>query len=68
MVNQFDKFMRRLDPKVRYRLRKALKNIYEDHLENLDCRPMKGSKGYFRVRIGNIRIIFKKTEQGNIIT
>jgi mRNA-degrading endonuclease RelE of RelBE toxin-antitoxin system len=70
-MDQLKKFLRRLTKKkfdlLKNKIFPKIKNL---DLTGLDVKPMKGLKGLYRVKIGDIRIIFfkdKKHNQGIII-
>ena len=54
--------------KLKEKERKIVKNILEKIdrgiFDNLDIKKLKGYSDIFRVRKGNIRIIFRKTNKG----
>lgn len=46
-------------------LSKILTDVRTGELRSYDVKPLKGYKGFFRLRKGKIRIVFAKTEQGS---
>lgn len=64
MVDAITKFIRKLSPKQKKRLREVLKKISRDELQGLDIRQLKGHKDWYRCRVGKIRIVFVKTGSG----
>lgn len=68
MVDQPAKFISRLETKQSKRVRAAISKIQSSHLSGLDIKPLQGHRGWYRRRVGKIRIIFIKTSTGrNII-
>lgn len=67
MVDQPTKFVRRLDAKQSKRVRVAVNKILTNNLAKLDVKPLQGHKGWYRCRVGKIRIIFVKTSTGHNI-
>ncbi len=62
------KLLRTLSPKLRERILDAAALIIAHKTENLDIKPLKGKKNWFRCRVGDIRIIYIRLESGvNII-
>jgi mRNA-degrading endonuclease RelE of RelBE toxin-antitoxin system len=45
---------------------KAVKKIYKISIESIDLKALKGEKGVYRIRKGDIRIIFRLDKDGNI--
>ena len=60
-----DKFLRRHPNQIREEelkehIRKAVRKLTHEEINNSDVRELKGAlKGYYRLRIGDIRIMFK---------
>lgn len=65
MAKQFIKFLQKSPYKDR--LLRVMKDIYENNLDMYDIKPLIGQLWYFRIRIGNVRVIFIKTPEGNKI-
>ncbi|MDP2690785.1 MAG: hypothetical protein Q8O95_00020 [bacterium] len=63
-MDQIEKFIRKLNKKMALRILDALENVVELRLESMDVEKMKGHKNLYRVRLGQIRIVFQK-EQGS---
>lgn len=65
-----EKYYRKLDRKLRKRIKNALVTLsqYEKPLEHPQVKPLTGNlKGFYRLRIGNYRIIFGLLEESKII-
>ena len=58
---QADKFLQSLDKKTEQRLRAGIEKIPLG-----DIRPYKGKEGYFRLRIGFYRILFRWVDSERI--
>jgi len=68
-MDRIEKFFRKLSPNLRSRLIKEISEITENRLEGKDIKPIKRKKGWYRCRVGNIRIIFTSTSSGtNVVT
>lgn len=66
-MDHIEKFLRKLDPERFVKVRAARIAIERNHLQGLDIKPMKGRKGWYRCRIGDVRIIFIRTGAGENI-
>jgi len=66
-VHHIEKFIRKLDPKRRAHVQNAVSAILRGCMKGLDIEPIRGYKGYFRCRVGDVRIIFIRTHTGNVI-
>jgi len=61
MVDRAEKFLRKVTGKQSKKLRKTVKDIEKGNLAGLDIKAMAGKKGWYRCRLGKIRIVFIKT-------
>ena len=59
-MDHFEKFLGRLNKKLREKLQTVASAIITNQLESLDIKPLQGEKDTFRCRMGKIRILFKK--------
>ena len=66
-MDPIQKFLRKLTPKRRSAIVRALRLLATGNTEGLDIMPLQGRKRWFRCRIGDIRIIFIRTETGKHI-
>lgn len=66
-MNRFEKFLRRIDAKLRERVYAAVIKILAGDLDDLDIKKMQGSSHLYRCRIGDVRIIFAKEKDGTYI-
>jgi mRNA-degrading endonuclease RelE of RelBE toxin-antitoxin system len=64
MSDKVKKFLRKLQPKQRDQILKALDKLAKDDLKGLDVKPLSGHDGWHRCRVGKIRIIFVRTGTG----
>ena len=64
-MQKYLKFILVLPSKLKIRVFAALALIEANNLEKLDCKKLRGSKSVFRVRVGNIRIVFEKRNDKN---
>ncbi len=60
-MDKITKYLRSLSPKIRQQLEREILEILAGDLAAKDIKPLTGKSGYFRVRKGNFRIIFRKT-------
>lgn len=66
-MHHLQKFLRKLDRKTRARLLKVIAALAKGKPKHLDVMPLQGKKGWFRCRVGDIRIIFLRTKGGKTI-
>ena len=57
-MNKVDKFLKKLSLEDRIVVEKCLNLVKSGNFANLDFKKLKGKENKFRVRKGNIRIIF----------
>jgi mRNA-degrading endonuclease RelE of RelBE toxin-antitoxin system len=57
-MDLISKFLKKLDRKRRQEIEALLFQIKQKNLSRLDIKKLKGAENIFRVRKGNIRIIF----------
>jgi mRNA-degrading endonuclease RelE of RelBE toxin-antitoxin system len=62
-MNQIKKFLAKLDAEKRSKIILVLGKIVSGELSGLDIKKLKGGDNYFRVRKGNIRIFFIRTDK-----
>lgn len=68
MTSKIDKFLAKLDALRQEKVLVALLRVRSGNLENLDVKKLKGFVLTYRVRVGQCRITFEKTQIGvNII-
>jgi len=60
MVDKIIKFIHK--SLYRERLLKFLEDLEKGNIDQYDIKPYQGTKNTFRCRIGNVRIIFEKTD------
>lgn len=56
---KIDKFLKRLTPKEKEQIKKVLKQISSKNFSRLDIKKLKDREDVFRVRKGDIRIIYR---------
>ena len=59
-MDSIEKFLKRLSPKERGIVKDIIKDILSNTPHNLDIKKLRGEQGLFRVRKGNIRMVFFK--------
>lgn len=65
MTKKFLKFVKKSSQKDRFL--QVIRDIDDDTLDWYDIRPMRWMKWLFRIRIGQVRFVFEKTDEGNVI-
>lgn len=58
VTKQVEKFIRKLDKPTQVRIVKAV-----NELPDGDVKKLKGYEGFFRLRVGDIRVIFDKQDE-----
>lgn len=66
-MDRVQKFLTKLDKKQTERLKSAVRAIEQNQLRGLDIKPLSGQPGWYRCRVGKIRIIFIRTASGKAI-
>ncbi|MCH7605281.1 type II toxin-antitoxin system RelE/ParE family toxin [Patescibacteria group bacterium] len=59
-MDKISKALKRLSPKEQKRIKELLLKIKKGDLVGLDLKKLQGRKDIFRVRRGDLRIIFQK--------
>lgn len=68
-MHRIDKFLTKLDPKLREKILGVLLCIRAGDFKNLDIKKLQGKTSRYRVRVGQCRIIFETTQSDiNIIS
>lgn len=63
MVDRIQKVLEKLTEKERQQIRVIVQQIVDNDTSGLDIKKIKGASSVYRVRKGDIRIVFSKTEQ-----
>ena len=66
-MKNIDKFLRKLLASERLKVETAIEHILIGQIENLNVKKLTDEKDSYRVRVGRIRIIYKKYPTGNEI-
>jgi len=66
-MDRIAKFLKKLSKKERTIFLKIFKDIQVLNVDKYDIKQLKGLKGVFRLRKGNIRVIFTKQKGKGII-
>jgi mRNA-degrading endonuclease RelE of RelBE toxin-antitoxin system len=61
MTDRSKKLLAKLPEKQRKRLEEAVAKLTAGDVESLDMKPLKGHQNLFRIRVGDYRIIIRKT-------
>ncbi len=65
-MDRIEKALKRLNHKERQKLKDILVQINDGDFRNLDLKKLKARTDIYRIRKGNIRIIFHKTKNNSI--
>jgi len=65
-MDKIDKLLKKFSPKEKQRIKFIFRKIDSGRLQSLDLKKLKGYKDIFRVRKGDIRIIYRLDNQSNI--
>ena len=60
-MNKIEKFLKKLSKKERLNIENLIRNILNDNTSHLYIKKLVGRQDIYRVRKGNIRIIYQKT-------
>ena len=60
-MNKIEKFLKKLSKKERLNIEQCIKDIITDNTSLLDIKKLVGRQDIFRVRKGDIRIIYQKS-------
>ena len=66
-MDNIQKFLRKLSPKQQNILYEILSDIISDDIDKYDVKKLTNETDMYRVRVGQIRILFRKTLQWNIL-
>ncbi len=66
-MDRYQKFLKKADKKLRKRIIEVTLLFASGAWSNLDVKPLKGFEGFYRCRIGDIRLIGHRTKDGMII-
>ena len=66
-MDKISKFLNKLSQKELTVVKDVLEKIKKGEMENFDMKKLKGADNFFRVRKGDIRIIYRINEKEEII-
>ncbi len=66
MADKIQKALAKLSPKERLIVATMIKKLLSGDLMGMDIRQLVGNPGIFRLKKGRIRVIFSKTEVGDL--
>lgn len=66
-MDKIDKFLRKIPEKINREIYKIVNLIINGKTEGLDCKKLREKDNVFRVRKGDIRIIYAVVNKKNII-
>jgi mRNA-degrading endonuclease RelE of RelBE toxin-antitoxin system len=61
-MDQIFKFLRKLEPKKQRAIKDILEKLYSKDFTNADIKKLKGEKDTFRIRKGDVRVIYTATK------
>ncbi|HBB38261.1 MAG: Addiction module toxin, RelE/StbE family [Candidatus Magasanikbacteria bacterium GW2011_GWD2_43_18] len=64
MVDEIDKALAKLTAKKRQVIKDILSRIMREETDGMDIKKLKGRTDIYRVRKGNMRILFQKSNEG----
>jgi mRNA-degrading endonuclease RelE of RelBE toxin-antitoxin system len=67
MSDKIQKFLAKLTKSELERVIAVMVRIEGGLVDDLNMKPIKGKKGFYRVRVERVRIIYRLTEKGNEI-
>lgn len=65
-MDKIDKVLQKLSGKERKRIKEVLKRLENKNFEGLQIKKLKGYNDIFRVRKGNIRIIYRISKANDV--
>ncbi|MBT3704235.1 type II toxin-antitoxin system RelE/ParE family toxin [Candidatus Peregrinibacteria bacterium] len=66
-MEKYKKFLLKLSPALRKRLILAIEKIADGQVSGLDIKKLHNEIPVYRCRVGKVRILFEKAEDGNRI-
>ena len=66
-MDKIGKALKRLHPKERDSVKEILRKLEKEDFSGLDIKKLKARDDIFRVRKGDIRIVYRKTNKGIFI-
>ena len=66
-MENYLKFIGRLPKNLRLKVIRAVENLANNKLQNLDIKRLSTSHELYRCRVGKIRILFQKREDKNFV-
>lgn len=67
-MNRIEKLLKKLSGKERVVIKSLILKIHSGNYKGLDIKKLKGDMNLFRIRKGDIRIIFSTDESINILS
>jgi mRNA-degrading endonuclease RelE of RelBE toxin-antitoxin system len=65
-MNPIEKALLKFSPAERSRIEEAIRSLVSGKIVGLDIKKLKGREDIFRVRKGDIRVIYRKADNGHI--
>ena len=64
MVDRIQKALRKLQPKERQQLKRIIERIVSGDVSEMDVKKLQGAEDVYRVRKGDIRVIYRTSDDG----
>mgnify|MGYP000462868740 CR=1 FL=1 len=61
-MDKVSKFLKRLSKQERQKLETVIKDVLIGNIQNIEVKKLSGYKNIFRVRVGDIRIVFENKD------
>jgi len=58
-MDKIEKALAKLSGKEREKIKQALEKLFSKEVTGMDIKKLKGRKDIFRLRVGNLRIIYR---------
>lgn len=65
-MDKIEKALQKLSPREREAIRRLLEQLNHKAYKGLDIKKLQGYENIFRVRKGNIRIIYQQEDNGKV--
>ncbi|MBL7045298.1 MAG: hypothetical protein ISR98_01730 [Parcubacteria group bacterium] len=61
-MDKVSKFLKRLSKQERLKLRTVIKSVLDGKIKDLDVKKLSGYQNIFRVRVGDMRVVFENND------
>ncbi|MCK6462673.1 MAG: hypothetical protein L6Q29_02530 [Candidatus Pacebacteria bacterium] len=66
-MDKISKFLNRLSKKEYSTIKDVLEKIKKGEMADLDIKKLKGNDGIYRIRKGDLRVIYRINEAGKVV-